>query len=183
MLSTINQNYGSAYGQGVKGATSGTDVFALAANMAYGKNNAISDLNVRNAQGKEQAFGAMLSANEKAGQEYVNKNAYDRGLYQAQMRAKGALTQAGAENTYSAFDQIAGTASKYLLSGSGNNKPEKPDNSGAADPTSYGNAGVNPVSNAPMLSMGTLDSTYDKYYYPDGSPRYDINGNPIPQAS
>lgn len=116
MENGIDNNFQNAFSAGVQGATSGADVMDLATRMAYGKNQAFNQLGVQNAQGKQSALSAYLNANAAAGQEYVNKNAYDRDMYQGQVREKAALTQAGAENTYGAIDQLAGLGAKYGFS-------------------------------------------------------------------
>lgn len=116
MANGINNNFQNAFGAGVQGATSGADIMDLATKIAYGKNQAYNQLGEENAAGKQQALGSYLDANAQAGQEYVNKNAYDRDLYSGQLKEKAALTQAGAANTYGAIDQIAGIAGKYGFS-------------------------------------------------------------------
>lgn len=108
MKSNIDSNYGSAFHNGVQGATSGGDVLDLATKMAYGKNQALNQLGIQSAQGKQAAFGDYLNGQAAAGQEYQNKNLYDRGQYDAALKQKAALTQAGATNTYGGIDQLAG---------------------------------------------------------------------------
>lgn len=116
MSGNINQTFQNAFNNGEQGATSSNDVLDLATRMAYGKNQAFNQLGLQNAQGKQAALGQSLDANVAAGQEYQGANAYDRDQYDRQLREKAALTQAGAENTYGAIDQLAGTASKYAFS-------------------------------------------------------------------
>lgn len=154
MQSGINRNFQNAFDSGVQGATSGGDVLDLATKMAYGKNQVNNQLGMQAAQGKQSALGAFLNANANAGQEFQNQNAYERDMYQGKLREKAALTQAGATNTFSAADQIAGVGSKYLLNQTNTAKT----------------AG---------LGGGGADPTYNKYFYPNGSPKIDVNGNPI----
>lgn len=159
-VNNINKTFQGAFDQGKQGATSGADVLDLATRMAYGKNEAFNQLGQENAQGKQSMLGAYLSANAAAGQEYTNKNAYDRDQYNAQLKQKAALTQAGAENTYGAIDQLAGAAGKYAFSQAG-------DGSDTSDGTKTG------IGNA------ATRAAYNKYYYPNGTPKFDANGNPI----
>lgn len=152
--SNIDNTFQGAFDTGVQGATSGGDVLDLATRMAYGKNQAYNNLDTQNAQGKQGALSAYLQGNAAAGQEYVNKNAYDRDIYQQQLREKAALKQAGEANLYGGIDQTAGAASKYLFSQSDSNNGQ--------------GSGTDAVS-----------SSYNKYYFPNGTPKFDMNGNPI----
>lgn len=115
-VNNINSTGQNEFANGVQGATSGADVLDLAVKTAYAKNQAFNRLGQENAQGKQSMLGAYLDANAAAGQQYVEKNAYDRDQYNAALKQKAALTQAGAENTYGAVDQLAGLASKYTFS-------------------------------------------------------------------
>lgn len=110
----IGSAYGTAFYTGINGASSSADVLDLATRLAYGKSQAIGDLETQNAIGKEGARGQFLNANAMAGQEAVNKNEYDRMLYQQKLREKAALIQGSNENTYSALDQGASVAEAYL---------------------------------------------------------------------
>lgn len=165
MSDTINRNYADAFSRGSQGATSSADVLDLATKMAYGKNSGDNQLNVENAQGKQGLLGSYLDANEAAGREYQGANAYDRDMYQQQLKEKAALDQAGATNEFGAFDQIAGAASKGLnatLNGKDN------------DGTDGSGGGPNGSAVSPQQR-----GIYNKYFYPNGSPRFDANGNPI----
>lgn len=157
--SNINSTFKNAYDTGVQGASSGNDVLELATRMAYGKNQANNQLSVQNAQGKQSLLGEYLNANAAAGQEQVNANAYDRDQYDRQLKEKAALTQAGAQNTYGAVDQLAGIGAKYAFAKSGNSS-----------------------STAITPDDAAGSSTYNQYFYPNGSPRFDANGNPIPSV-
>jgi len=110
----IGSAYGSAFNNGVNGASSSGDVLDLATKLAYGQSQAIGDLETENAMGKERARGQFLNANAMAGEEAVKKNEYDRMLYQQKLREKAALTQSGTENIYGAMDQGASVAGAYL---------------------------------------------------------------------
>jgi hypothetical protein len=158
MLDNVNSNYQTSFENGVQGATSGGDVLDLASKMAFGKNQALNNLGVQTAQGKQAALGDYLQANAQAGQQYQDKNSYERDQYDKQVRAKAALTQAGAQNTYGAVDQLAGTAGK-LLTGMGDSSTDKTTVNGGLD------------KNA--------SSTYNKYFYPNGSPKFDKMGNQL----
>lgn len=159
-VNTINNTFQGAFDQGKQGATSGADVLDLATRMAYGKNEAFNQLGQENAQGKQSMLGAYLNANAAAGQEYTNKNAYDRDQYNSQLKQKAALTQAGAENTYGAVDQLAGAASKFVFS-------QAPDSNDTTDGTKSG------IGNAGSRAA------YNKYFYPNGTPKFDANGNSV----
>lgn len=104
----------SAFDQGVQGASSGGDVLDLATKLAYGQQQQLNNLNVQNAAGADQALMQSLDANAAAGQQYQDKNAYARDQYQAQLREKAALMQAGNENIYGALDQAATVGSTLL---------------------------------------------------------------------
>jgi hypothetical protein len=112
--SNINNNFENAYTQGVQGASSGGDVADLAAKLAYGKNVAQQQLTAAQQQGKDSMLGTYLDANAAAGQQYQNKNAYDRQQYDQLLRQKAALTQAGNTNEYNAIDTGASVLSGYL---------------------------------------------------------------------
>lgn len=156
--SNINSTFAGAFDSGVRGASSGGDVLDLATKMAYGKNQANNQLASQQAQGKQSLLGEYLNANAAAGQEQVNANAYDRDQYDRQLKEKAALTQAGAQNTFGAVDQLAGIGAKYAFSKAGTNGADS-DNTTAADAASR--------------------DSYNKYFYPNGSPKFDENGNPI----
>lgn len=158
----INSGFQSAFDTGKQGATSGGDILDLATRMAYGKNQAFNQLGEENSQGKQSMLGAYLDANARAGQEFTNKNAYDRDQYAGQLKEKAALTQAGAENTYGAVDQLAGAAGKFAFSQVGDN----------ADDTTDGKKSG--------LGNPAIRKAYNDRYYPNGSPRFDAAGNPIP---
>lgn len=115
MGNNINNSFQNSFDSGKQGATSGGDVLDLATRMAYGKNQAFNQLGMENAQGKQSMLGSYLTANDAAGQQYQDANAYDREQYGQQLRQQAALTQAGNENMYGAVDQFAGLASKFAM--------------------------------------------------------------------
>lgn len=110
----IGASTANAFAQGSQGASSGGDVLDLATKLAFGQQQSLNQLALQNAVGKEQALSQSLNANAAAGQEYVNENAYDRDIYQQQLRQKAALQQAGNENLYGAIDQGASVAGSLL---------------------------------------------------------------------
>lgn len=113
-VENIQGNASTAFSNGIEGASSSGDVLDLATKIAYGSGKRLNDLAVQNAQGAEQAQLQALQANAQAGQEYVNKNAYDREMYQQQLREKAALTQGSNENAYGALDAGANVVNSIL---------------------------------------------------------------------
>jgi len=113
-VDNINQTGATAFNNGVLGATSGGDVLDLATKIAYGQGKNMNALAVENAQGADQALLQSLNADAAAGQEYQNKNAYDRQTYEQQLREKAALQQAGNTNVYGALDDVAQVGSSLL---------------------------------------------------------------------
>lgn len=113
-VDNINQAGATAFNQGVQGATSGGDVLDLATKIAYSQGKNMNALAVENTQGADQALLQSLNANAAAGQEYQNKNAYDRQTYEQQLREKAALQQAGNTNVYGALDDVAQVGSSLL---------------------------------------------------------------------
>lgn len=118
-MDDISRTYSGAFNQGVQGASSGGDVLDLATKIAYGQASAENQLNTRNAVGQEQAYLQSLNANAQAGQQYQDKNAYDRDIYQQQLRERAGLIQASNENAYGAIND-ASVAGMTLLNGLGN---------------------------------------------------------------
>lgn len=113
-LGNINSTYSTAFNNGVQGASSGEDVLDLATKIAYGQANASNNLAAQNAQGAEGAYLQSLQGNMAEGQEYQNKNAYDREKYMMELREKAGLTQAANENIYGALDSAAGVATNMF---------------------------------------------------------------------
>lgn len=113
-LNNINTSTGQAFSQGIQGASSGGDVLDLATKLAYGQTQRLNQLATQNAIGADNALLQSLEANALAGQEYQNKNTYDRDIYQQQLRERAALRQAGNENLYGAIDTAATVGTKIL---------------------------------------------------------------------
>lgn len=114
-LENINKSYGNAFSQGVQGASSGGDVLDLASKLAYGQGQSMNDLAIQNAQGAERATGQAIDASIAAGQEGVNKNAYDRSRYQQQLAEAAALYNAGETNVANALGDVGSVATSYLM--------------------------------------------------------------------
>lgn len=115
-MNDIGSTYSSAFSRGVQGASSGGDVLDLATKIAYGQASAQNDLNARNAVGRENAYLQSLQANAQAGQQYQDKNAYDREMYQQQLRERAGFIQSSNENAYDLIND-ASVAGLTLLGG------------------------------------------------------------------
>lgn len=113
-VNQIGTSTANAFAQGSQGASSGGDVLDLATKLAYGQQSQLNNLAVQNAQGADEALVQSLNANAQAGQQYQDKNAYDRGLYDQELRRKAALQQAGSENLYGALDTAATVGTTFL---------------------------------------------------------------------
>jgi len=113
-VDNINSTSATAFNNGVQGATSGGDVLDLATKIAYGQGQRLNDLAVNNAQGKDQALLQSLNADAAAGEEYQQKNAYDRDVYQQKLRQKAALIQSANQNIYGGIDDAAQVGSSLL---------------------------------------------------------------------
>lgn len=106
-INNLNTSEATAFGQGVQGATSGGDVLDLATKLSYGTGKRLNDIATQNAIGKDKAMLQYLGAKGQAGQELVNKNAYDRDIYQRKLAEKAALTEASNQNTFGAIDSLS----------------------------------------------------------------------------
>lgn len=113
-IDNVNAGFTQAFDSGSQGASSGGDVLDLATKLDYGRGRNLNQIAIQNAVGKDQMFGQVMDANAAAGNEIVQKNAYDRDQFQRELERKAALTQAGAMNTFSGGDQIAGVAGAAL---------------------------------------------------------------------
>lgn len=171
-LSDIGSTYSSAFNQGVQGASSSGDVLDLATKIAYGQANATSDLNARNAMGRENAYMQSLQANAQAGQEYQNKNAYERDLYQQQLREKAALQQAGNENIYGAINDASSAGLSLINDINDKNNPNngKPNNANARITNFLPNQTIAPQLDPLKYNVRTNGS------YSSGNP-YSINNS------
>lgn len=130
-MNDINSTYGQAFDNGIQGASSGGDVLDLATKIAYGQTQAQNQLATQNATGQERALMDSLNADVQAGQQYQDKNTYDREKYQQRLAEKAQLKEAGQQNIYGALDTVAGVASKAIGSGSSTQ-------SNTTNATSYG---------------------------------------------
>lgn len=142
-LNNINQTYGSAFDRGIQGASSSGDVLDLAARLALGQTGSINQLDMQQAQGREAALSDYLGANAAAGQEYVNKNAWDREQYNRQLNEAAALSNAGQQNVGNAINSFANVGSSLLLS---NNLFNKRTPTNQADFSSYQFPSSGPLS-------------------------------------
>lgn len=106
-VNNIGASTANAFSQGMQGASSGGDVLDLATKLAYGQQQQLNGLATQNAQGADNALLQSLNATAQAGDQYQQKNAYDRDMYQQQLREKAALIQAGNTNMYGALDSAA----------------------------------------------------------------------------
>lgn len=113
-VDNITSTSATAFNNGVQGATSGGDVLDLATKIAYGQGQRMNDLAVANAQGKDEALLQSLNADALVGEEYQQKNAYDRDIYQQKLREKAALVQGANQNIYGAIDDGAQIGSSLL---------------------------------------------------------------------
>lgn len=114
-VNDINSASANAFNTGVQGATNSGDVLDLATKIAYGQGQNINNLNVSNAQGREQAYMQAVNARNMAGQELQNKNAWEREQYMQQLREKAALEQSGTENIYSGISGAASIGANALM--------------------------------------------------------------------
>lgn len=153
-MNDIGATYSGAFNRGVEGASSSGDVLDLATKIAYGQASAENQLNARNEAGRENAYLQSLNANAQAGQQYQDRNAYDRAIYQQQLRERAGLVQASNENAYGAINDAA-VAGSTLFSGMGNQSNTRAQN-GAI--TNYlPNATVNPYTGIPQDEEGYMN--------------------------
>lgn len=158
--SDIGSTYSQAFSQGVEGASSSGDVLDLATKIAYGQASAENQLNARNEVGRENAYLRSLQANAQAGQQYQDKNAYDRDIYQQQLRERAGLIQASNENAYGAINDASVAGMTYLNAGGGNNNTRA--QNGAI--TNYlPNATVNPYTGIPQDEEGYMNYLRNQY--------------------
>lgn len=116
-VNDIGASASQGFSRGVQGASSGGDVMDLATRIAYGQSRAVNDLNMRQSQGREQAYMQQLQGNEAEGAQYQAKNAYDRDIYQQKLREKAALMQSGTQNIYGALNSGANVGSALAMKG------------------------------------------------------------------
>lgn len=113
-MNDIQATSANAFNTGIQGATSSGDVLDLATKLSYGTGKKINDLATQNAMGGERALLQYLNAKGAAGQELVNKNAYDRNRYDQKLGEKAALTEAANRNIYGAVDTLASVGASAL---------------------------------------------------------------------
>lgn len=160
-LNNINSGSASAFNSGVRGASSSGDVLDLATRIAYGTGQQARQLEMTNAQGKDNALSDYLSANAAAGQEQVNANAYDRQRYQDQLAEAAALYGAGNQNTMNAATGIASIGTSLLMNPSNNSNQTMGQLNGNpnVNPAGYASAGINqqPVNTNPFVQYSQLN--------------------------
>lgn len=115
LMNNINSSAGSAFNQGIQGASSSNDVLDLATRIAYGQGQQQRQLGMQNAMGKENALGDFLNANIQAGQERVNANEWDRQKYMNQLAEAAALYQGGGQNIFNSLAGASTIASSAFL--------------------------------------------------------------------
>lgn len=140
----IAANSANAFNSGIQGVSSSGDMLDLASKIAYGSNQANNQLYTQNAIGKEGALKDYLGANVAAGQEYQDKNAFDRERYMDALREKAALSEAGTTNLFGSLNNVAATGTALATSGLLGGEGNIGDLSGATQPIS----GVNPITKA-----------------------------------
>lgn len=113
-VNNLNTAASASMDMATQGASSSGDIIDAATKINYGTGQNLNDLAVQSAQGKDQALLQSLDAKAAAGQEYQNKNAYDRQLYQGKLNEKAALIQGGNDNIYGGLDQIGSVAGAAL---------------------------------------------------------------------
>lgn len=114
-LNNIGASSATAFNSGLQGASSSGDVLDLATRIAYGTGEQKRQLEVQNAQGKNELFDQYLNANVAAGQERQNSNAYQRQKYQQQLAEAAALYNAGSQNINSALGGVSSVGTSLLM--------------------------------------------------------------------
>lgn len=105
ILANLNNSYATGITSAERGASSGGDVIDAANKLTYQKNQQLNQLAVQQAQGKQSALMRYLAAKAAAGQEYQDKNTYDRQRFDEQLQLKNQLDNNGTMNEYGAADQ------------------------------------------------------------------------------
>lgn len=112
-VDAIDRQGEMAYTAALQGATSSSDILDAATRIAYGNQLATNDLNLRQAQGQEQALMQYLSANQMAGQEEANANAWDREEYLSRQKQQAELYNAGMLNMNNAIQRGLNTVGQF----------------------------------------------------------------------
>lgn len=110
----IDQNYATSVGAVTQGAQSSNDILEAAISSMYGANEADTNVATMEAQGKMSMLDKVLSSRAMAGQEYQNKNAYDRDMYQKSVESAAALKEAGSRNTMGALTSVSTLGNAFL---------------------------------------------------------------------
>lgn len=162
-LNNINSGSASAFNSGVRGASSSGDVLDLATRIAYGTGQQARQLDMNNAQSKDNALSDYMNANSAAGQERVNSNAYDRQLYQNQLEEASALYGAGSQNINNGVSGMASIGSSLAMNPqigayNGNTMGQLNGNP-SVNPAGYASAGINqqPVNTNPFVQYSQLN--------------------------
>lgn len=102
---SIQNNTAAGMARAERGATSSADVIDAANKGAGQQGQQLEQLAATSAQGKESALTRYLAAKAQAGEEAVNKNTYDREMYNQQLQLKNQLNNNATANQYGAADQ------------------------------------------------------------------------------
>lgn len=105
MEDSVKASASQAFSRGVQGATSGSDVLRLAERTQFNEQQALNQIGLNSAAGKEKALFDWLNANAAVGNDDVRVNQLELQRYQDQMREASALEQAGATNSYAAISE------------------------------------------------------------------------------
>lgn len=112
----IGQSGATAFSRGSAAATSSGDLQDLAVRTGQMETNALGNLAVQSAAGRDQALNQYLEANALAGNEPVRQNMWELQEYQRQLQEKAALEQAGATNQYGAGTEFSSALSTGINS-------------------------------------------------------------------
>lgn len=105
--SQLGANFAGGVASAEQASGSSGDALDAITKLNYGNTQAINALGTQEAEMKAGLLPQVFDANAAAGNELVRQNQFDEDRYQAQLREKAALTQAGATNQFSAADQLA----------------------------------------------------------------------------
>lgn len=108
-MDNINRNAEAGYRSVIQGAGSSSDILDAATRLAYGSSVATNQLNEKYAEGENQAFREYLTANQLAGQEIANANAWDREQYLRNKADVANLTNTGLINKNNAIQGAIGS--------------------------------------------------------------------------
>lgn len=117
-MDNIGQGAQAGYRSVMQGATSSSDILDGATRIAYGSQSAANQLAAQQAQGQDQALMQYLSANQMAGQEIANANAWQREQYLRNVTNQANLANAGLANQGNAIQGALNTVGQlgaYML--------------------------------------------------------------------